>query len=511
MCTCLRTLALWSTVTAVLGLTLTDRMRAQTFTTLYSFTATSGDYPYYTTNGDGAGPNGLVLPGSTLYGTTYSGGSLGGDGTIFALNTDATAFTNLHSFAKYDVNSGNNTDGRWPNAGLTLSGSNLFGTASAGGTSGNGTVFAIVTDGADFRTLHSFSTANQIGGTVVNNDGFNPQSELVVSPTTIFGTASEGGRSGSGTVFSMNTDGTGFATLHSFAAAPNFTNADGSSPDGLILIGDTLYGTTRFGGDSGNGTLFSVNTNGIGFKVLHSFTSTSGYPSYTNSDGANPTARLVLSGNTLYGTTPNGGSCGAGIIFRIITNGSDFSIVYNFTADSGAYPYFTNSDGAAPNGLLLSGSTLYGTSQRGGLSGNGTIFGIHTDGTGFTNLHDFTASSTNSSGIYTNTDGANPYAGLILSSNTLYGTAGSGGSSGNGTVFSISLPVSPPQLTIASAGANVILTWPTNATGFTLQSTTNLVPTGLWSVVSAWPAVVNGLNTVTNPISGTQQFFRLSY
>jgi uncharacterized repeat protein (TIGR03803 family) len=99
---------------------------------------------------------------------------------------------------------------------------------------------------------------------------------------------------------------------------------------------------------------------------------------------------------------------------------------------------------------------------------------------------------------------------LILSGNTLYGTAWIGGSSGYGTVFSLSLPIAPPQLTIIPSGANVILTWPTNAAGFTLQSTTNLGSSAVWTTNSPAPAVVNGQNTVTNPISGAQQFYRLS-
>ena len=141
----------------------------------------------------------------------------------------------------------------------------------------------------------------------------------------------------------------------------------------------------------------------------------------------------------------------------------------------------TNSDGANPfAGLILSGNTLYGTAEGGGSSGNGTVFAVNTDGTGFTNLHSFTAPRC--CHRYRNSDGANPHAGLILSGNTLYGTAYDGGSSGNGTVFSLSLP--PPQLTIIPSGANVILTWPTNATGFTLQSTTNLVSPAVWTTNS---------------------------
>jgi len=105
-----------------------------------------------------------------------------------------------------------------------------------------------------------------------------------------------------------------------------------------------------------------------------------------------------------------------------------FTTLHSFTPTS---PYGnSNSDGAAPYASLItnsSGNTLYGTTQVGGSSGNGTVFAVNTDGTGFTNLHSFTSTS----------DGANPYAGLILSGNTLYGTAYVGGSSSYGTIFAI--------------------------------------------------------------------------
>ena len=111
-----------------------------------------------------------------------------------------------------------------------------------------------------------------------------------------------------------------------------------------------------------------------------------------------------------------------------------------------------------------------------------------------------------------NSDGALSAGGLILSGTALYGTASRGGSSGygNGTVFSLSLPIAPPQLTIIPSAVNVILAWPTNATGFTLQSATNLGSSAVWTTTSPGPVVVNGQNTVTNPISGAQQFYRLS-
>jgi len=100
---------------------------------------------------------------------------------------------------------------------------------------------------------------------------------------------------------------------------------------------------------------------------------------------------------------------------------------------------------------------------------------------------------------------------LAASDNTLYGTTSSGGTIGSGTVFSFSLL---PHLAIVASGQNIILTWLTNYagldySGFTLQSTTNLL-SPVWSTNSSAPVVVNGVSTVTNPISGGQEFFRLS-
>src|SRR5437660_10846557 len=96
MRTCIRNQVLLPTLTAALGLILSGRVTAQTFTTLHSFTVTSG-YPDYT-NSDGANPYAeLILSGNTLYGTTQAGGS-SGNGKVFAINTDGTGFTNLHNF-----------------------------------------------------------------------------------------------------------------------------------------------------------------------------------------------------------------------------------------------------------------------------------------------------------------------------------------------------------------------------------------------------------------------------
>jgi uncharacterized repeat protein (TIGR03803 family) len=463
---------LLSVLSTSLGLLPAVQVVGQTFLPLYSFTAID---PIAGTNSDGANPQaGLVLSGNTLYGTTVSGG-LGGVGTVFAVHIDGTGFTNLYSFTGL-------LDGGNPEAGLILSGNTLYGTAYNDGGFGAGTIFAIRTNGAFFTNLYNFTQLS--GPPQTNSDGANPKAGLLLSGDTLYGTAYYGGVYGFGTIFSVKTNGSDFTNVYDFSGG-----LDGAHPQaGVILSGATLYTTTTAGSVFGVTTNYYA-TNSGPLAPLFLF----GY-----SDGATPKDGLVLSGNTLYGTTSFGGTGTNGTVFALQTNGSFvspiFTNLYNFT---GGF------DGGFPEaGLLLSDATLYGTAASGGSSGSGTVFSLQTNGASFSVLYSFTAVIGT---LSANNDGASPEAGLILSGNTLYGTAFYGGKAGNGTVFSIMLP----QLTIQLARPNVILTWPTNAVGLALQSTTNL-SMATWSAVSPGPAVVNGQNTVTNFISATQQFYRLS-
>lgn len=251
------------------------------------------------------------------------------------------------------------------------------------------------------------------------------------------------------------------------------------------------------------------------FKILHSFTATpptAGNPPYnlngTNNDGSRPTGELALVGNVLYGTTSYGGAFGDGTVFKINTDGSGFLVLYNATASVSAYGGFATVLGGA--GILLSGNVLYGMAPTGGTWGSGAVFQAKTDGSGSTDLHDFLqlAPGTNEFGanFVTNADGATP-RGLVLASNTLYGVTEVGGLGGNGTIFSITLP---PSLSILQSKSTVVLSWATNSSGFSLQSTIDLASLSNWVTVPTSPVVVNGQNTISNSISGRQRFFRLS-
>ena len=142
-----------------------------------------------------------------------------------------------------------------------------------------------------------------------------------------------------------------YTLLHGFTGAP----ADGANPQfsALATDGTMLYGVTFNGGITNKGTLFKINTNGSGYQILHSFTGLS-LGSGNASDGANPNGTPLLIGSTLYGTTVFGGTNSGGTIFRINTDGSGFALLHSFGA--------SGSDGIGPYCTLATdGTNLFGT------------------------------------------------------------------------------------------------------------------------------------------------------
>ena len=134
-----------------------------------------------------------------------------------------------------------------------------------------------------------------------------------LTDNSLYGTTGKGGLGGTGTVFKLNTNGTAFTNLYSFTALGPYymRNSDGDGPNSLVLSGSTLYGTAWYGGYTGWGTVFAIQTNGTDFRTLDMF---------ARFDGAQPEAGLILSANTLYGTTAFGGTAEMGNIFAINTD-----------------------------------------------------------------------------------------------------------------------------------------------------------------------------------------------
>ena len=388
---------------------------ATPLTLLHSFTGAAND---------GANPNGsLVLSGTNFYGATPYGGSTN-FGTLFRINADGTGYINLYNCQE------SATGGSVPWGSPLPVGSALFGLTSFGGPpviigfttnsttlavttnySINGTVFNVnITSGA-FTSLHNFTGINIYGSPY---DGSQPWGDLILDGSALYGCTRFGGNSDAGTVFTINTNGTGYTVLHTFTGGRNDGDTPGSS---MTLLGNVLYGVTTYGGSNNYGTIFKMNTDGTGYTVLYNFR---GAPW----DGSHPQGSLLSSGGMLYGLTPFGGTNGFGTLFRISTNGTGYATLYHFTG--------TVTNSANPYGsLALSGGTLYGMTAYGGSSNVGTIFQISTNGSGYQVLRSFTGGAS---------DGSNPYGTPTLVGTTLYGMTSEGGSANEGIIFSLPIP-----------------------------------------------------------------------
>jgi hypothetical protein len=363
-------------------------------------------------------------------------------------SAQAQTLTTLHNFTGYP-------DGANSDAGLIMDkAGNLYGTTASGGEYNYGSVFEMVKTETGYTEEILYSFTGQA-------DGETPLGTLLLIGKNLYGTAAYGG-AGNGTVFEIEPGEAGSwteTTLYTFNAAP-----DGAVPEaGLIVDKEgNLYGTTRFGGNSGwdwgywtgSGTAFELVKGGTKKKptytetVLYSF-DTAG----TLVDGVQPTASLIMDkdgnlyGTTLYGGGNNpAGNTNAGTAFELSNNAGTWTetFLYSFcgSADGGC------TDGEQPAaGLTMdSKGNLYGTTQAGGGNyGKGAVFELTKTGTGYTEtvLYGFCQA-----GWPNCQDGWGPEAGLILKGNRLYGTTLNGGDVscvnvqyhqwGCGTVFELS-------------------------------------------------------------------------
>jgi uncharacterized repeat protein (TIGR03803 family) len=312
---------------------------------LYSFTGgADGGYPVA----------GLVLSGNTLYGITSYGGNNAcydgyayGCGVAFEVNIKTGTETVLHTFT-------GGSDGGYPKAGLVQDRKgNLYGTTSDGGANSYfGTVFEVDPKTKKETVLHSFG----------DNDGDYPTSGLTLDPTekVLFGTALEGGSNGAGVVFSLAIRTRTYNVLYNFTGG-----SDGGGPWGTLALDPegNLYGTTNSGGASHAGTVFEVVPRTKKETVLYSFKDEGG-------DGVPPDSGVIRDkkGN-LYGTTSYGGDEGGeGTVFEVVPNTKTETVLHSFDGSDGELPVC---------GLIQdSKGNLYGTTYEGGSYGAGVVWEI---------------------------------------------------------------------------------------------------------------------------------------
>lgn len=297
-------------------------------------------------------------------------------------------------------------DGSDPLAAMLNVKGRLYGTTSGGGDwSTRGGTAFVATPDGNEQVLHSFGAGK---------DGSAPLASLSNLNGTLYGTTPYGGQYGEGTVFSIDSSHREHV-LHSFGKGH-----DGSEPyGGLTALNGNLYGTTVLGGAHKGGTVFVVTTAGEE-RVLHDF------PPNSAEDGANPVGNLTVLHGILYGVTIEGGDCyRKGSVFTISTTG-DEKVFYNFGCGTGKNGNGTNPDA----GLIAVKNTLYGTTESGGPypCQGGVVYSVNTHGVEHV-LHDFCKAG----------DGAEPMGALIAAKGALYGTTYQGGANDYGTIFRVTL------------------------------------------------------------------------
>ena len=364
---------------------------------------------------DGGKPYGWLVANSkgVLYGTTSIGGS-SNKGTVFSLTPGKTAAA---AWKKKILHSFSGTDGATPYAGLTMdAGGNFYGTTTAGGAHGKGVVFKLTAPTLSYSVLYSFNGSATDGGI--------PFAGLAVNGNgVLFGATTTGGTEGFGTVFKMSAPSFAPVVLHSFPLLQN--GADGKTPHGTPILdkNSNIYGTAFNGGITQGGAVFKLTPTGTATALNAGFG--------LNGNGAHPYAGLFLdSKGAFYGTTFQGGTADHGTVFKFSLPGAAANLLYKFTGISGSGPDAGVVGDAA--------GVLFGATFKGGAHADGTVFELLPPANG--------QSIWNESVLYSfkggATDGANPYAHMLLGSgNKLYGTASGGGATactgGCGMVFMI--------------------------------------------------------------------------
>jgi uncharacterized repeat protein (TIGR03803 family) len=286
-----------------------------------------------------------------FYGTTTVGGRFG-KGAIFRMNA-AGIVQSIHSLAADEM------EGSAIRAPLleAVDGA-LYGVTAGRGPNGWGTIFRLWPSGR-FETLHGFPA--------VAGDGNSPVAGLIqATDGALYGSTFNGGARDRGTVFRLNPNG-GYTLVHSFA------RPRGEKPQGgLFQASDgRLYGTTEAGGRRGQGTIFQLRQPSAHHVVHH----------FADDIGTSPTAALIqASDGNLYGVASSNFPEGNGAVYRLDTDGT-YSVAHLF--DGGR-------EGDDPFAPLIQARDgyLYGTTPNGGVFGNGIVFRLGLDGA-FVVLHSF--------------------------------------------------------------------------------------------------------------------------
>ena len=328
---------------------------------------------------DGGQPYGAPVPDGqgNWFGTTTEGGGGNTGGTIYEMRFDGTHWSHLrlHRFCAQ----ANCKDGGGAYAGLVVdTAGNLYGTTTGGGATNGGVAFEMIRSGEDWKyhVIYNFCAQDECAdGKAPQYSGLAYQGQasgaLYDGVSPLYGTTQTGGIHERGAVFALvrSHGHRVYAKLHDFCNDADCT--DGALPYAGITVdatGNTLYGTTFDGGAGNSGTAYKLVRGNEGWthSVIHDFCPSGQAPC---ADGSFPQAGLALDAQgNLYGTTENGGDDSFGTVFEISAAGQ-YRRLHSFCAEMGC------PDGSLPYaGVTIDGEGhLWGATNQGG-PGFGTLF-----------------------------------------------------------------------------------------------------------------------------------------
>lgn len=241
-------------------------------------------------------------------------------------------------------------------------------------------------------------------------NGYSPRGGVVLHGTNLYGTAANEPTSTVGTIYKYDILTDTYTKLHTFTGSPF---DDGGVPLATpVVVGNTVYGTTLYGGNLNLGTVWKIDTDGTDYSVLYE---------YTNGTDTNSPRGISYAEDRLWVVSAAGGT--AGSLLSLNLDGSDPVVTHQFDDPDGSYIV------GAP---LVKEGVVYGTAYGGGANGSGTLWSVNTDGTGFTVLHDMVAA----------TDGAMSTSGVVALGNVLYGSTMTAALSNMGAIWSYDLDTS---------------------------------------------------------------------
>ena len=372
---------------------------------------------------DGRNPSdGLIELGGKYYGSTTSG-------TVYSMNLKTGVETAVYALTV--------ADGGYA-LGLKAVAGKLYGETLYGGTHNSGTVFQVDPATGAEQVIFNKPDQTYLG--------------LAAGPSgSLYGYGQCGG-TGVSCIYKFDTGAATGQIVYTFN-----NSSDGSGPQGLLLVGQYMYGATNSGGTAKGGTLFRFDPATATLQVEHVFGQ--------GTDGSQPGAPLITAGGMLYGATNFGGANGDGTVFSFDPAKEQELVVHAFTdaEDVGeiggllsangviygvAYFYSHTRDGALfsvdpatgqaktiypfqyPHedqnlSLIEVGGLLYGTTYDTGVDEDGEVYAIDPATGAYNTVHNFAAVSTSVT------------SGVVKVGGSLFGTASTGGLNGLGSIYKV--------------------------------------------------------------------------